>query len=55
VKYLLKDHDWRALEIQKSKKFWKEPKALLVTLAICCLAPWVQGQISQRDTSFVGY
>ncbi|KAF2792803.1 MFS general substrate transporter [Melanomma pulvis-pyrius CBS 109.77] len=43
VKGVLEAHDWEALEIQKSKKFWKEPKALLVTLAICCIAPMVQG------------
>jgi hypothetical protein len=44
VKWVLHPHDWKALDIQKSKKFWKEPKALLVTLAICCVAPMIQGK-----------
>ncbi|KAJ4301425.1 hypothetical protein N0V90_003517 [Kalmusia sp. IMI 367209] len=43
VNRVLHPHDWKALDIQKSKKFWKEPKSLLVTLGVCCLAPWVQG------------
>ena len=32
-----------SIDIQRSKKFWKEPKDLLSTLAACCLASMVQG------------
>jgi len=51
VKWVLNEHDWKSIEIQRSKKFWQEPKALLVTLAVCCLAPWVQGQLCSATTS----
>ncbi|KAF2660475.1 MFS general substrate transporter [Lophiostoma macrostomum CBS 122681] len=43
VNGVLEDHDWKALDVQKSKRFWKEPKAVLVTLAVCCVAPLIQG------------
>ena len=32
-----------ALDIQRSGVFWREPKDLLLTLAVCCLASMVQG------------
>lgn len=32
-----------SLDIQRSKAFWREPKDLLLTLAVCCLASMIQG------------
>lgn len=32
-----------ALRIQRSREFWKEPKDMLVLIAVCCLASAVQG------------
>ena len=33
-----------AFDIQRSSKFWKEPKELLLTILACCLASMVQGE-----------
>ena len=33
----------KALRIQRSRAFWKEPKDLQMTIAVCCLASAVQG------------
>lgn len=32
-----------ALNVQRSKAFWRESKDLLLTLAVCCLASMIQG------------
>ena len=34
----------RSFEIQRSTAFWEEPKELLLTLAVGCLAAMVQGE-----------
>ncbi|KAF2405347.1 hypothetical protein EJ06DRAFT_552751 [Trichodelitschia bisporula] len=40
---LLTDAEKRALRIQRSKAFWREPKDLIVTLIGCCMASMTQG------------
>ncbi|KAF2116962.1 hypothetical protein BDV96DRAFT_598790 [Lophiotrema nucula] len=40
---VLRPYDWAAIKIQQSRKFWKEPKALIVTLVTCCVAAMTQG------------
>lgn len=40
---LLGKPEWTALKNQESRKFWLEPKGLLVTLFTCCMASLTQG------------
>jgi len=40
---LLGQREWDAIETQRSLRFWKEPKGLIVTLFACCMASLTQG------------
>jgi hypothetical protein len=46
VTSFLQPHDWKAIEVQQSKKFWNEPKDLIITLVTCCVASMTQGKNS---------
>jgi hypothetical protein len=41
---ILKDMEKHGMEIQRSRAFWREPKDLLLTLGVCCLASLTQGK-----------
>ncbi|KAF2650728.1 hypothetical protein K491DRAFT_697058 [Lophiostoma macrostomum CBS 122681] len=43
VTSFLQPHDWKAIKNQQSKKFWNEPKDLIITLVTCCMASMTQG------------
>jgi hypothetical protein len=40
---LLGKPEWIAIKNQESRRFWREPKGLLVTLFTCCMASLTQG------------
>ena len=40
---LLTNSERESLKIQRSAAFWREPKDLQITLAVCCIAAMVQG------------
>ena len=40
---LLTNSERESLKIQRSPAFWREPKELQITLAVCCIAAMVQG------------
>lgn len=40
---LLTNSERESLKIQRSPAFWREPKDLQITLAVCCMAAMVQG------------
>ena len=40
---LLTNSERESLKIQRSPAFWREPKDLLITLAVCCMAALVMG------------
>ena len=42
----------KALRIQRSRAFWKEPKEMQITIFVCCLASMVQGWAQVANGNF---
>ncbi|KAL8783696.1 MAG: hypothetical protein Q9213_004435 [Squamulea squamosa] len=49
---LLTSSERKSLDIQRSAAFWREPKDLQITLAVCCIAAAVQGWDQVANGSF---